>query len=73
MLPVGSLEVMLKLEIVLNSKFLLDKQVATVARKAFRQIHLVCQLCPFLGQEALRTVVHGLVISIAIYLIWGCP
>lgn len=34
-----------------------------MAKKAIAQLHLVCQLHPFLGQEALQTVTHIIVSS----------
>lgn len=33
------------------------------AGRPFNSFHLICQLCPFLGQKALQRVVHALVIS----------
>lgn len=41
--------------------FFLKKQVAAVARKAFTYIHLACQLCPLLNQEAIQSVTHALI------------
>lgn len=42
--------------------FLLEEQVKK-ARMAFAQLHLECQLCPFLVREALLTFRHMLMLS----------
>lgn len=39
------------------------EQVADMARRAFAQIHLVCQLCLFPDWEALQAVTHALITS----------
>lgn len=36
------------LEGILDLQFLVKEQVAVVAQRAFAQLHIVCQLCPFL-------------------------
>lgn len=47
-----------KLRVLLDSQWLLKEQVATTARKAFAQIHLVCLLCPL----CLICVLHKIVL-----------
>lgn len=36
------------LGVILDLQFLVKEQVAVVAQRAFAQLHIVCQLCPFL-------------------------
>lgn len=51
------------LGVLLDSRLLLEEQVAAMARRAFAQLRVVHQLRPFLDRDALRTVTHALVIS----------
>lgn len=45
----------------MDSRLLLEKQVKAVARMAFAQLHVLCQLCPFLDSHALCLVICALV------------
>ena len=51
------------LEVLLDSSLSLDAQVSAAARSAFAQLKLVHQLCPFLENSDLTTVIHALVTS----------
>uniref|UniRef100_A0A803TAT9 Reverse transcriptase domain-containing protein n=1 Tax=Anolis carolinensis TaxID=28377 RepID=A0A803TAT9_ANOCA len=51
------------LGVILDSLLSLELQVSVVARGAFAQLKLVCQLHPYLGKPDLATVVHTLVTS----------
>lgn len=42
---------------------LLEKHVTVMAKRAFSQLHIRCQLCLFLDQGALLIVIHTLVTS----------
>lgn len=44
-----------------DPQLLLEEQMAVVPKKAFAQIHLVYQLCPFLDRLALQTATYTLV------------
>lgn len=52
---------------VTNLRIFLDLQVTVMARRAFAQLRVVCQLLPFLNQHALLTVIHTLVTSLLDY------
>lgn len=49
--------------------------VAVVAKKVFARLQHTYQWCPFLGQEALRTITRWATrnLTIAGYYIRGCP
>lgn len=49
------------LAVFLGSRLLLEEQIVALARKAFAQLHLVHQFCPFLDWEALQIVTDALV------------
>lgn len=49
------------LRLFLDSQVLLNEHVATGARRAFTQVHIMCQFCPFLELEALETVIYTLI------------
>ncbi|XP_053120143.1 uncharacterized protein LOC128330801 [Hemicordylus capensis] len=51
------------LGVLLDQRLSLVSQVEAVARGAFYQLRLICQLCPFLEINDLKTVVHLLVTS----------
>lgn len=51
------------LGVFIHSQFLFKKQIAILAKMTFAQFHIVCQLCPFLDQEALFTVTYVVVTS----------
>ena len=51
------------LGVLLDSALSLDAQVLAVARSAFAQLKVVCQLRPFLGMSDLAMVTHALVTS----------
>lgn len=47
----------------LDSQLPLGEQVPVVAKRAFAQLHAVCQLCPFLDREALLSVLTPALIT----------
>ncbi|XP_053111605.1 uncharacterized protein LOC128327198 [Hemicordylus capensis] len=51
------------LGVLLDPGLTLVSQVEAMARSAFYQLRLIRQLCPFLEEDDLKTVVHQLVIS----------
>ena len=51
------------LGVFLDSSLSLDAQILAVARSAFAQLKLVCQLCLFLERSDLVIVIHALVAS----------
>ncbi|KAF7249404.1 5-hydroxytryptamine receptor 4, partial [Varanus komodoensis] len=51
------------LGVLLDPELSLEAQVTAVARSAFLQLQLIHQLCPFLENDCLATVIHALVTS----------
>lgn len=51
------------LGILLDSLLLFKDQVEALPKRTLAQVHLMCQLGPFLDQESLQMVTHVLVIS----------
>lgn len=50
------------LEVLLDLWLLLKEQVIAMTRRAFAQLCVVCQLCPFLNRKILYLITHTLVI-----------
>ena len=57
------LKIQMSAGVLLYSSLSLDVKVWVVARCAFAQLKLVCQLRPFLERSDLATVTHALVTS----------
>ena len=51
------------LGILLDPALCWESQVATMSRSAFHQLRLIAQLCPYLDERSVRTLMQALVIS----------
>lgn len=64
------------LEVLLDPNFSLVSQIDATTRNAFYQFQLICQLCPFLEGNDVKTVMCVLVTSRLdngkCTLMWGC-